>query len=224
MTLWVWISWASLQVPSCVTQNTRPLICPSNTDLAQFIFALVCDSIEVLIRVLRKFKSGIHPGVQIALSLIIWIVASMIGGMQATYSAIFGDGYSDCSPRSSRYGRYDDEYESCESQYSWIRPKLIAMSIFTFMVFITHFILFVFACIDVARRNRNKRAPVTMVFAAPPYWGPTAQGFQQMPQDNGPPAQNQGQPIPMQTWAMPQMDQTGKAPMAATQSPTDRYA
>ncbi|KAJ4314355.1 hypothetical protein N0V84_008933 [Fusarium piperis] len=187
-------------------------------------FALICDTVEVIIRVVRKLKSGIHPGVQIALSLIIWIMTSIIGGMQATYSAIFNDDYSECSPRSTRYGRYDDEYESCKDQYNGIRPKIIVMSVFTFMVFCAHFILFVFACIDVARRNRNKHAPVTMIFAAPPYWGPTSQGFQQMPQNDGPPAQNQGQPIPMQTWATPQMNEKGNAPMAATQAPTDRYA
>ncbi|KAM0433428.1 hypothetical protein ACHAPT_004306 [Fusarium lateritium] len=188
------------------------------------IFALVCDIVEVLTRALRKFKSGIHPGVQVALSLIIWILTSIIGGMQATYSAIFDDDYSECSPRSTRYGRYDDEYESCKSQYGGVRPKIIAMASFTFLVFLIHFILFVCACIDTARRNRNNRAPVTMVFSAPPYWGPASQGFQQMPQQNGPPAQNQGQPIPMQSWTAPQVNEKGKAPMGTTQAPTDRYA
>ncbi|KAI8665941.1 hypothetical protein NCS57_00817100 [Fusarium keratoplasticum] len=187
------------------------------------VFALVCDIVEVLTRALRKFKSGIHPGVQIALSLIIWIMTSIVGGMQATYSAIFNDDYSECSPSSTRYSRYDDEYESCKTQYGGIRPKIIAMTIFTCLVFMAHFILFVFACIDMSRRNRNNRAPV-MVFAAPPYWGPAAQGFQQMPQNGGPPAQNQGQPIPMQNWAVPQMNEKGIAPMAPAQAPTDRYA
>ncbi|KAJ4186899.1 hypothetical protein NW755_007632 [Fusarium falciforme] len=114
-------------------------------------------------------------------------------------------------------------YESCKTQYGGLRPKIIAMTIFTCLVFIAHFILFVFACIDMSRRNRNNRAPV-MVFAAPPYWGPAAQGFQQMPQNGGPPAQNQGQPIPMQNWAVPQMNEKGIAPMAPAQAPTDRYA
>ncbi|KAI8717192.1 hypothetical protein NCS52_00794300 [Fusarium sp. LHS14.1] len=187
------------------------------------VFALICDIVEVLTRAFRKFKSGIHPGVQIALSLIIWIMTSIVGGMQATYSAIFNDDYSECSPQSTRYGRYDDEYESCKTQYGGLRPKLIAMTIFTCLVFIAHFILFVFACIDMSRRNRNRRAPV-MVFAAPPYWGPAGQGFQQMPQGNGPPTPVQGQPIPMQNWALPQVNEKGPAPMAAAAQTPARYA
>ncbi|RSM02056.1 hypothetical protein CEP52_008214 [Fusarium oligoseptatum] len=186
------------------------------------VFALVCDLVEVLTRALRKFKSGIHPGVQIALSLIIWIITSIIGGMQATYSAIFNDDYSECSPSSTRYSRYDDEYESCKTQYGGIRPKIIALTIFTCLVFIAHFILFVFACIDMSRRNRNNRAPV-MVFAAPPYWGPAGQGFQQMPQNDGPPPQNQGQPVPMQNRALPQVNEKGPAQVPAAQTPA-RYA
>ncbi|KAF9770338.1 hypothetical protein IL306_012149 [Fusarium sp. DS 682] len=184
-----------------------------------FVVAMIWDIAEFATRFGRKWKAGIHPGAHVAISLLIWLSAAIVGGLESTFSAYYSDfGYLD----------EDCEYDPDERRYvctssdkvSSKRSLFVALSVFTCLIWLWHFILFVGACIDTQKRNAAMRRPVTMVFGGPAYWGPGAQGFQQVPQYYGPP---QGQNIPMQNWALPQ-NGNGKEPMAATQPATERYA
>ncbi|KAF5541846.1 hypothetical protein FMEXI_7770 [Fusarium mexicanum] len=184
-----------------------------------FVVATIWDIAELATRFGRKWKAGIHPGAHVAISLFIWLGAAIVGGLESTFSAYYNEfDYldEDCEYNSSQ-GRY-----ICTSsdKVGSKRTLFIALSVFTCLVWLWHFILFVGACIDTQKRNAAMRRPVTMVFGGPAYWGPGAQGFQQVPQYYGPP---QGQNIPMQNWAPPQMG-NGKEPMAATQPAAERYA
>ncbi|KAF4333332.1 hypothetical protein FBEOM_12845 [Fusarium beomiforme] len=181
--------------------------------------AMIWDIAEFATRFGRKWEAGIHPGAHVAISLLIWLGAAVVGGLESTFSAYYDE---------FDYLDQDCEYDSDEHRYvctssdkvSSKRPLFVALSVFTCLIWLWHFILFVGACIDTQKRNAAMRRPVTMVFGGPAYWGPGAQGFQQVPQYYGPP---QGQNIPMQNWAPPQ-NGNGKEPMAAIQPAAGRYA
>ncbi|KAF7552661.1 hypothetical protein G7Z17_g4187 [Cylindrodendrum hubeiense] len=151
-----------------------------------FFLALVWDSAEIITWLLRKRKAGIHPGAHVGVSLIVWLGAAIVGGMQATFIALVISDNSDCWEYESQ------SYVSCASSYTGGSGLFIAVAVFSCLVWLIHFTLFVCACMDTARRNRNRRI-VTVV--APPYWGPMAQGWQPMPQYYPQTAvpQNQGQ-------------------------------
>lgn len=117
--------------------------------------------------------------------------------------AVGGDSYHDCYDYST--GTYDDD--DCRSgAFGGRKGHTAAVAAFTCLIFLTHFILFVGACVDTAKRNALARRPI-IVAAGPPYWGPPAQGWQPMPQYFGPgqgqysavPQQQQPNNIPMQT-------------------------
>ncbi|KAM0343379.1 hypothetical protein ACHAPU_008557 [Fusarium lateritium] len=186
-----------------------------------FVFALAWSIAEIATRFARKWKAGIHPGAHVAVSLLIWLGAAVVGGLESTLSSYYS---------SFDYLDEDCEYDSNVRRYvctsndnvSSKRTLFIALSVFTCLVWLWHFILFVGACIDTQKRNAAMRKPVTMVFGGPAYWVPGSQGFQQMPQYYGPPP---GQNIPMQNWAPPQAEGgNGKEPMAMAQPAVQRYA
>ncbi|KAF5020161.1 hypothetical protein F66182_7801 [Fusarium sp. NRRL 66182] len=182
-----------------------------------FVVALVWDIAELITRKVRKFEAGIHPGAHVAISLLIWLGAGALGGLESTLSAYTFD-YLD---RDCEYDSEEQTYEcTTTDKYTSKRAMFIALSVMTCMVWLWHFILFIGACIDTQKRNAAMKRPVTMVFGGPAYWGPGAQGFQQVPQYYGPP---QGQNIPMQNWAAPQ-DGNGKEAVTTAQPVAGRYA
>ncbi|CAJ0550253.1 Ff.00g101830.m01.CDS01 [Fusarium sp. VM40] len=186
-----------------------------------FVVAMIWSIAEILTRFGRKWKAGIHPGAHVAVSLLIWLGAAVVGGLESTLSSYYS---------SFDYLDEDCEYDPDVRRYvctssdkvSSKRALFVALSVFTCLVWLWHFILFVGACIDTQKRNAAMRKPVTMVFGGPGYWVPGAQGFQQMPQYYGPP---QGQSIPMQHWAPPPTEGgNGKEPMTMAQPAAQRYA
>ncbi|KAF4459927.1 wnt and FGF inhibitory regulator domain-containing [Fusarium albosuccineum] len=192
--------------------------------------ALIWDVAEFITRFVRKWQSGIHPGAHVGLSLFIWLGAAIVGGLELTFAAVadaddFESGYSyDSDCYSSRYdSSYGTTTSSCRNEDSNSSKHGIwtALAVFTSFVWLWHFILFVGACIDTHKRNAILKRPVAMVFNGPPYWGPGAQGFQQMPQYYGPPGQMPAQNIPMQN--QPQSQGNGKE-VATMQPVAERYA
>ncbi|KAF4449569.1 hypothetical protein F53441_7135 [Fusarium austroafricanum] len=186
-----------------------------------FVVAMIWDIAEIATRFGRKWKAGIHPGAHVAMSLFIWLAASVVGGIESTLSFYWSD--FDYLDESCEYDRREGRYVCTNTGKVASKHALfVALSVFTCLVWLWHFILFVGACIDTQKRNAAMKRPVTMVFGGPAYWGPGAQGFQQVPQYYMPP---QGQQIPMQNWA-PQQNGNGKEPMTTAQpQPTaERYA
>ncbi|KAF4976876.1 hypothetical protein FZEAL_6518 [Fusarium zealandicum] len=182
------------------------------------VAALLWDISEIITRWVRKFKAGIHPGAHVAVSLLIWLGASITGSLEAVLISFDA---RDDSPSCTH--DENDEY-TCENSYSSRLSKVIAVAVFTCLVWLCHFILFVFACMDTAKRNALTRQRITMVVNGPPYWGPGAQGFQQMPQYYGPPAHMQSQNIPMQNRAPSPGSGNGKDAITTAQPTLQRYA
>lgn len=132
--------------------------------------ALVWDAAEIITWLCRKRVAGIHPGAHVGVSLIIWLGAACIGGIQSAYVTYTTHDSDTC------YDSESDEYVDCRSSSG----QMIAAAAFACLVWLLHFTLFVGACIDTAKRNAANRRQVVVV--GPPYWGPMAQGWQPMPQ------------------------------------------
>lgn len=175
-----------------------------------FFLALVWDLAEIITWFCRKRKAGIHPGAHVGVSLIIWLGAAIVGGIQAAFVAYVVNDSSDCWDYESQ------SYESCtsSSSYDGQAGLFTAVAVFSCLVWLIHFTLFINGCIETARRNRANRRVVTVV--APPYWGPMAHGWQPMPQYYAQTPQSQGQNttvpqhnIPLQIRSPTEQQQTG---------------
>lgn len=146
--------------------------------------ALIWSIAEIITRATRKFQSGIHPGAHVGMCLIIWLVASISGGILCTYVALNPPqrDESDCY-----YGSYDSEgnletYNMCEpaDPYPW--GKILGTAVVTCLLFGLYFGLFIDACICTHRRNAAASRPI-MVIAQPQNWPAATQGWQPMQND-----------------------------------------
>ncbi|KAL7912565.1 hypothetical protein GGI35DRAFT_476411 [Trichoderma velutinum] len=152
------------------------------------IIALVWSLVELIVRATRKFqKDGIHPGAHIALSLIIFLVATIL-------TSLFGPWFQD-----SWGPEYDvdncgykwnstlettvwtcsnaAEDESAKHMFSHEKSVSIAVAVVTYLIAAIHFSLFVGACVDTSRVNAAASRPMYII-AQPQMM----QGWQPIPQ------------------------------------------
>lgn len=159
---------------SLIGYNTLGLIalycCPI------LIIPLLWSTAELLTRWKRPSHHGIHPGAHVGVSLLTWMFASIIGGTQCTSVALGVDSHS-----SECYNRRTHKYDLCDPVNTTKQGVFAAVAATTCLVFVIHFALFVGACVDTAKRNAYKKAQVMVV--QQPYWGPVAQGWQPVPQN-----------------------------------------
>jgi hypothetical protein len=146
--------------------------------IACIIWALA----EGITRIVRKFKAGIHPGAHVAVSLLIWLAAAWVVALEgAVLIAV-----NDSEPRRRRpSSRYDDDYPELDAD-SWFRGGRAlakAAAVFTLLLWLVQFILFVGACVDTHKRRRAAYRPI-VYYQPAPQWAPAPTG-------NGIPMQNQ---------------------------------
>lgn len=141
--------------------------------------SLTWSAAELIVRAVHKFERGIHPGGNVAATLIVWLAALIVGPLEAAYT-VTTDGYCDYEYNYDTNGY--DETDDCYNPWGGRKGVWIAVAVFTCLLCLMYFTLFVMACIDTSRRNKAKR--VVMVVNPANYWGPQAQGWQQMPQQN----------------------------------------
>lgn len=143
--------------------------------------ALIWSAAELIVRAVHKFQTGIHPGGNVAATLIIWLAAAIVGAMQGIYAATV-DGYCDYNYNyNSETGSYEyEDTDDCHDPWGGRWGVWIAITVFSCLLWVIYFTLFVMACMDTSRRNAAKRT--VMVVNPANYWGPQAQGWQQMPQ------------------------------------------
>ncbi|KAM5342030.1 hypothetical protein ACJ41O_015061 [Fusarium nematophilum] len=177
------------------------------TELPQLILALIWDLAELATRWLRKFKSGIHPGAHVAISLLIWLGAAAVGGIEVIYAIAVDQTERNC------YDSQTQRVYQCGTTFDGRKATFSALAAFTSLVWLCHFIFFIGACIDTAKRNAVAKRSIMVVSGGPPYWGPAAQGFQPMPQYYG-----QGQNITLQEQG------NGKEAISTAQPVAGRYA
>lgn len=141
---------------------------------------LVWSGAELIFGAVHKFKKSIHPGGQVAATLILWMAATIVGGLESAVAAI-SSSYCSSHRHSDSYGYYRDP--GCNDTLGGNRPLFLAIAVLTCILASMYFLLFVWACMDTHKRNAARRA--IMVLNPPTaYWGPAAQGWQSMPQSN----------------------------------------
>ncbi|POR33501.1 Uncharacterized protein TPAR_06283 [Tolypocladium paradoxum] len=184
-----------------------------------FVIALVWSVAEEITRWVRNWGHGIHPGAHVGVSLFLWLCCAVVGSLM---SAFVGLSDFDCY-----YDSYDSSYygssSKCATSYGGSRGRFLAVVILLLVLWLVHFIIFVGACIDTAKRNAANSKPI-MVAAQPPYWGPMLQqGWQQpMTQQVYPPQQSyyqqfQGMPVQPHTTSPRAVSGEGQGSRRGTQ-------
>jgi hypothetical protein len=173
--------------------------------------AIIWQAAEFITVWASKTNRGIHPGANVALHLVIWLVAILAVGFLATFVAWDVDQLGDIQtdPDSSSY--YPSEYYTYDADTFATRLKLEeTLLAFSFLLFLLHFVLFVRACVETHEYNRrpvNRTVyvpiPVQMAGGAPGQQPFGYYAYQPLP----------GQPLP---FAQPQPQVQG-APVAAPQ-------
>ncbi|KAL7810856.1 hypothetical protein V8C26DRAFT_431360 [Trichoderma gracile] len=193
------------------------------------MIALVWSLADLLVRLLRHFKRGIHPGAHVALSLIIFLLGAILPSLfgpwfQDSWNGDGSDPWQDCSnvydPTTHRYVYTCTQDDDARRRY--LREKKVAMAaaVVTFIVAVMHFGLFVGACVDTDRVNRVAKRPIYVV-APPPQmmqWQPVQQPMQQQyqaPMQQAPMQQAPVQQAPVQTTVQPPAQET---PQTETES------
>ncbi|KAL7944193.1 hypothetical protein V8C42DRAFT_326110 [Trichoderma barbatum] len=141
------------------------------------IIALVWSLAELIVRAVRKFKGGIHPGSHVAICLIVFLVATVLTSL---FGPWFQDSWygGDTSTRSCSY-RYDptldsmvyrctDDDNSAEraaarQKFANERSVSIAAAVVTYLIAGIHFALFVGACVDTAKVNSAAARPIYVI-------------------------------------------------------------
>ncbi|PNY28106.1 Uncharacterized protein TCAP_01972 [Tolypocladium capitatum] len=138
-----------------------------------FAVALVWSVAEEITLWVRKRRSGVHPGAHVGISLFLWLACAVVGGILAAYVGMGGVDY-DCN-----YYDSSGNITDCGVFYGNSWGRVLAVDVLVLLLWLVHFILFIGACVDTAKRNAARSKPI-MVVAQPPYWGPgPPQGWQQ---------------------------------------------
>ncbi|PKK50386.1 hypothetical protein CI102_4759 [Trichoderma harzianum] len=153
------------------------------------IIALLWSLIELIVRAARKFqKHGIHPGAHIALSLIIFLVATVLtslfgpwfqdswGASYATQSC--GNQWNSTTQTVVWTCTDDEDNYAAKHMFAHERSVSIAVAVVTYLIAAIHFTLFVGACVDTSRVNAAASRPI-YVIAQPAMM---QQGWQMIPQ------------------------------------------
>ncbi|KAL7921827.1 hypothetical protein ACQKWADRAFT_294551 [Trichoderma austrokoningii] len=158
------------------------------SDISVAIAALPASAIatiwslaEIITRAVRKFKTGIHPGAHVGVCLIIWMIASVTGGMLCTYVALYrGYDYDDNCSFTTTDGQGNVSSYDCAPRDPAPKGKILGSAVITCMLFALSFGLFIDACIQTHRRNTAAKRPI-MVIAQPPSWQPQNGAVMQPP-------------------------------------------
>lgn len=129
---------------------------------------------------------GIHPGAHVGVCLVIWMIASVTGGMLCTYVALY-NGYEDdegCEFTTTDGQGNVTTYNNCAPLDPAPKGKIVGSAVITCIIFAINFGLFIDACIRTHRRNTAAKRPI-MVIAQPQNWPAASQGWQPMMPQNG---------------------------------------
>ncbi|KAK4066005.1 uncharacterized protein Triagg1_8314 [Trichoderma aggressivum f. europaeum] len=152
------------------------------------IIAVLWSLVELIVRAARKFqKDGIHPGAHIALSLIIFLVATVLTSLfgpwfQDSWGVDFstqncGDQWNS-TLHTTVWSCTDTDDDAAEYMFRHERSVSIAVAVVTYLLAAIHFSLFVGACVDTSRVNSAASRPI-YVIAQPQMM---QQGWQPIPQ------------------------------------------
>ncbi|KAI0161734.1 hypothetical protein GGR52DRAFT_137964 [Hypoxylon sp. FL1284] len=125
------------------------------------------ELITFCVRARKDVQRGIHPGAHVGMDLVFWI-AGVFGVLFSVMVTISLEGMiMDCErAKDSSYGywSYCDDYHYQDDSYmnDMYLPTLRAVVAMFCLFTITHFVLFVMACIETHRRNCLKPAGIVV--------------------------------------------------------------
>ncbi|TLD03511.1 uncharacterized protein PgNI_11674 [Pyricularia grisea] len=127
-----------------------------------------CWQAAEFITVAKRKDRGIHPGAHVGMHLVIWlgyIVSAVWCGFEVQlldhYNRYPYDGYY-----SSRVSASD-----IQAGYKQAFSFQVALLVFVVMLIIAHFTMFVRACVETHRRNKQLRAVYVEAKQTEPQWG-----------------------------------------------------
>jgi hypothetical protein len=181
---------------------------------------IIWSGVELIVRATRKWKSGMHPGAHVGVCLIVWLGAAFVGGIEATYLAVY-DYYDDDYDNDTRcWNSSLHTYEQCNPHryYKDKRGVATAATAFTILLWLIYFILFIGACVDTAKRNNARRAGTIVYMPPVSYYAPPGpNGWPQQQQQPQHPAAAAG--IPLQNRDSQPETSEPKIPAAAASPP-----
>ncbi|KAL6910168.1 hypothetical protein GGI43DRAFT_389484 [Trichoderma evansii] len=161
------------------------------------IVAALWSGAELITRVARKFKGGIHPGAHIALSLIIFLVAVILTSLFGPwFQSSWNDNYDDNDDESCSYkystslndyvytctdNSNDPDVIAAKRVFNHEQRVAYAAAVVTYIIAVIHFILFVGACVDTSKVNAAASRPI-YVIAQPQGLQAMMQGWQPLQQ------------------------------------------
>lgn len=171
--------------------------------------AIIWQAAEFITVWASKTSRGIHPGANVALHLIIWLVGAIVVGFLATFVAFDIDDLDDADVNAGYYDTDGDtpSYGSLAVFQTRIRLEE-ALLAFSGVLMLLHFVLFVRACVETQQYNSRRRhrtrtvyvpVPVQVAGLAPDSQQPVGYfAYQPMPSQSLPfvlpPQQHQQQP------------------------------
>jgi hypothetical protein len=158
---------------------------------------IIWSGVELIVRAVRKWKSGMHPGAHVGVCLLVWLAAAFVSGIEATYLAVYTY-YDDEYDYDSRcWNSAIHEYEECDNDRNYRRKGVAtAACVFTVLLWLIYFILFIGACIDTAKRNNARRAGTIVYMPPVSYYPPPGHnGWPQQQQQPQHPAAAAGIPL-----------------------------
>lgn len=142
------------------------------------------ELITLGVRWRRGIKRGIHPGAHVGLHLCLWIVC-VFGILLSVFMVLSVESAvmecADDDDNTSSYSRrYCSMYRYGNTSYmnGTYLPLIRAVTAFFCLSGLSHFVLFVLACVETHKRNLMRPAGVVMPPAPPPgamYFPPTIQ-------------------------------------------------
>ncbi|KAI0406089.1 hypothetical protein F4802DRAFT_116609 [Xylaria palmicola] len=184
------------------------------------------DLITYCVRMRKQVKRAIHPGAHVGLHLIFWLVGVLATFLTVTVYIAAAAVAESCSDNRDDDDRYYYYYCPSELDTDFYKGTLVsvvrALVAFFALWTITHFVLFVLACIDTHKRNALRPQAVVMPVKAEGGAYPQ----QQQPGAAQPmlPVQYYPYPVTAQPQPQPQSAPTGQQPAQDGQHLAGFYA
>lgn len=135
----------------------------------------------ITLAVRRSIHRPIHPGAHVAIHLCLWILAILVAGSACTSVVYISDSYTVDSDCLRTYSKYSSAYGYCDfysfktdaAAHKYLR-MIEALTAFAILMTVSHFTLFVLACVETERRRKHGRRSRVVYLVATP--GPVDDG------------------------------------------------